>query len=103
MHEAGMVDGILEVVLARAKEAGASRITTIQLEAGPLSGVSEDALRFHWAEHAAGTLAEHATLVVGETEDLIELRLISIDVESDEEASADVGAKPATDEHPVAG
>jgi len=88
MHEAGMVDRILEIVLARAAEAGASRITMIHLEAGPLSGVSDESLRFHWAEHAAGTAAEGANLVVDPTDDLIELRLVSIDVEGDEEESA---------------
>jgi Zn finger protein HypA/HybF involved in hydrogenase expression len=81
MHEAGMVDRILEIVLARAAEAGAARVTQIQLEAGPLSGVADEALRFHWAEHAAGTIAEGAELVVTPTDDLIELRLVSFEVE----------------------
>ncbi len=81
MHEAGMVDRILEIVLARAAEAGATRVTQIQLEAGPLSGVADEALRFHWAEHAAGTIAEGAELVVSPTDDLIELRLVSFEVE----------------------
>ncbi|MFH1474511.1 MAG: hydrogenase/urease maturation nickel metallochaperone HypA [Chloroflexota bacterium] len=81
MHEAGMVDRILEVVLARAAEADARRVTEIHLQAGPLSGVSEEALRFHWAEHAAGTAAEGAELRVSATDDLVELRLLSIDVE----------------------
>jgi hydrogenase nickel incorporation protein HypA/HybF len=81
MHEAGMVDRILEVVLARAAEAGAARVTRISLEAGPLSGVADEALRFHWAEHAAGTIAEDAELVVAPTDDLIELRLVSFEVD----------------------
>lgn len=81
MHEAGMVDRILEVVLARAAEAGAGRVTRISLEAGPLSGVAEEALRFHWAEHAAGTIAEGAELVVAPTDELIELRLVSFEAE----------------------
>ena len=89
MHEAGMVDRILEVVLARAAEAGAPRITAIHLQAGPLSGVSEDSLRFHWAEHAAGTAAEAADLRVTSTDDLIELRLVSIEVEGADEEPAD--------------
>jgi Zn finger protein HypA/HybF involved in hydrogenase expression len=80
MHEAGMVDRILEVVLAKAVEAGAGRVTRIHLEAGPLSGVAEEALRFHWEEHAAGTIAEGADLVVSPTDDLIELRLVSFEV-----------------------
>jgi Zn finger protein HypA/HybF involved in hydrogenase expression len=93
MHEAGMVDRILEIVLAKAAEAGAKRITEISLEAGPLSGVSEEALRFHWAEHAAGTLAEGAELRVSATDDLVELRLISIDVEGG--LDGDGGDEPA--------
>ncbi len=93
MHEAGLVDRILEVVLARAAEAGAPRITAIHLEAGPLSGVSEDALQFHWEEHAAGTAAEAADLRVTSTDDLIELRLMSIEVEGGDPGSAN-GAPP---------
>ena len=81
MHEAGMVDRILEVVVARAAEAGPGRVTRIHLEAGPLSGVADEALRFHWAEHAAGTIAEGADLVVSPTDDLIELRLVSFEMD----------------------
>lgn len=81
MHEAGMVDRILEVVLARATEAGARRVTRINLEAGPLSGVADESLRFHWADHAAGTIAAEAELVVAPTDDLVELRLVSFEVE----------------------
>lgn len=88
MHEAGMVDRILEVVLARAAEVGAGRITEISLEAGPLSGVADEALRFHWAQHAAGTIAEGADLVVTPTDDLIELRLVSFEVEDVTEGPA---------------
>jgi Zn finger protein HypA/HybF involved in hydrogenase expression len=87
MHEAGMVDRILEIVLARAAEAGGGRVTRIRLEAGPLSGVADEALRFHWAEHAAGTTAEGAVLEVAPTDDLIELRLVSF--EMDDGASAE--------------
>jgi Zn finger protein HypA/HybF involved in hydrogenase expression len=90
MHEAGMVDSILTVVLAKAVEAGAARVTRIHLQAGPLSGVAEEALRFHWAEHAAGTIAQGADLVVSPTDELIELRLVSFEVE-------DAAASPADD------
>lgn len=89
MHEAGMVDRILEVVLARATEAGAGQVTRIHLEAGPLSGVAEEALRFHWAEHAAGTIAERADLVVSPTDELIELRLVSFEVDDPAAPPAD--------------
>lgn len=83
MHEAGIADRILDIVVARAAEAGALRVTSIQLEAGALARVSEDALRFHWEQHATGTPAEGAELHVVQTDEPTDLRLISIDVESE--------------------
>jgi Zn finger protein HypA/HybF involved in hydrogenase expression len=78
-----MVDRILQVVLARAAETNGRRITRIDLEAGPLSGVVQDSLRFHWADLAAGTIAADADLVVAPTDDLVELRLVSFEVEDE--------------------
>jgi len=83
VHEAGIADRILDIVVARAAEAGALRIASIHLEAGALARVSEDALRFHWEQHAAGTPAEGAELHVVRTDEATDLRLISIDVEGE--------------------
>lgn len=83
MHEAGIADRILDIVVAQATEAGALRVASVQLEAGALARVSEDALRFHWEQHAAGTPAEGAELHVVQTDELTDLRLISIDVEGE--------------------
>ena len=84
MHEAGIADRILEIVIARASEAGAPRITAIHLQAGALAGISEDSLRFHWEQHAAGTPAEGATLHLAQTDEPTDLRLVSIDVDDGE-------------------
>lgn len=81
MHEAGIVDRILDIVVARAAEDGAQRIVSIHLEAGLLAGVSEEALRFHWQQHAAGTPAEGAEIHFVETDEPTDLRLVSIEVE----------------------
>ena len=54
---------------------------SIHLEAGVLAGVSEEALRFHWQQHAAGTPAEGAELHLVETDEPTDLRLVSIEVE----------------------
>jgi Zn finger protein HypA/HybF involved in hydrogenase expression len=81
VHEAGIADRILDIVISRAEEAGAPRITAIYLQAGALAGVSEDALRFHWEQHAAGTPAEGAALHFTEVDEPTDLRLVSIDVE----------------------
>ena len=81
MHEAGLADRILDIVVAQASQAGARRIVAINLEAGVLAGVSEEALRFHWEQHAAGTPAEGAELHLVLTEEPTDLRLVSIDVD----------------------
>ncbi|MCU0293737.1 MAG: hydrogenase maturation nickel metallochaperone HypA [Thermoanaerobaculaceae bacterium] len=88
MHEAGIADRILDIVVARAGEAGARRITAIHLEAGVLAGVSEEALRFHWEQHATGTPAEGAVLHLVETDEPTDLRLVAIDVEGGVEGVA---------------
>lgn len=98
MHEAGIADRILDIVVARAREAGAPRITAIHLEAGALAGVSEDSLRFHWEQHAAGTPAEGAVLHFTEVDTPTDLRIVSIDVADDDEAAGGTepgGTEPA--------
>jgi len=72
VHEAGIADRILDMVIARATEAGV------------LAGVSEEELRFHWEQHAAGTPAEGATLHLAQTDEPTDLRLASIDVDDGE-------------------
>ena len=93
MHEAGIADRILDIVIARAMEAGAPRITAIHVEAGALAAVSEDSLRFHWEQHAAGTPAEGAILVFTEVDEPTDLRLVSIDVEGAAGNDGDVDAQ----------
>jgi hydrogenase nickel incorporation protein HypA/HybF len=88
VHEAGLADRILDVVVAQARQAGARRVVAVNLEAGILAGVSEEALRFHWEQHAAGTPAEGAELNLTLTDEPTDLRLVSIDVE-------DGGGEPA--------
>jgi len=99
MHEAGIADRILDIVIARALEAGAPRITAIHVEAGALAAVSEDSLRFHWEQHAAGTPAEGAVLHFTEVDEPTDLRLVSIDVEgaADDEADADADVDDDSD------
>ena len=93
MHEAGIVDRILDLAVDRARQAGATRVTAVHLEAGELAGVSEEALRFHWEQHAAGTPAEGAALHLVLLDAPVELRLVAIDVEHADDASE--GTAPA--------
>ena len=54
----------LNVALESARQAGASRVHTIRLRIGALSGVVPDALEFAFEVLAPGTLAEGAKLAV---------------------------------------
>ena len=93
MHEAGIADRILDIVVARAAEDGAGRITAIHLEAGVLAGVSEEALRFHWEQHAVDTPAEGAVLHLVQPDEPTDIRLVAIDVEG-VAGAADEAAPP---------
>jgi hypothetical protein len=103
VHEAGIADRILDVVMERALAAGAPRITAIWLEAGVLAGVSEDSLRFHWEQHAAGTPAEGAILHLAQTEEMTDLRLVAIDVEDASGVDGEATGGRATDGGATAG
>lgn len=48
MHELGIVSGILEVVSAAARDAGASRVVAVSLRIGDLREVVPDSLDFAW-------------------------------------------------------
>ena len=55
---------LLEQVGAIAGERDATRVTRIELDIGPLSGVEADLLRNAYPIAAAGTLAEDAELLI---------------------------------------
>ena len=44
MHEAGVTERILEIVLEHAKEAHATRVTDVYLEVGEESGIDTDSV-----------------------------------------------------------
>ena len=58
---------LLEQVDAIAAERQASRVTRIELDIGPLSGVEPELLRNAYPIAVAGTLAETAELVINDT------------------------------------
>lgn len=68
MHEMSLAINIVELVSAKAQEAGGQKITSVELEAGKLSGVMAEALAFCFEAAARNTPAEGARLVVHEVE-----------------------------------
>ncbi len=81
MHEAGIAERMLEAALEAAANAGATRLTAVEVEAGPGGSMSEEALRFHWAQATSGTAAERAALRIIPVDEPAALRLVAIDVD----------------------
>jgi hydrogenase nickel incorporation protein HypA/HybF len=81
MHEAGIAERILEIVVEHASSADAERVTDVHLEIGDAAGIDADALALHWPLLSAGTAAEGAELHVASSPDPFAFRLTSIEVE----------------------
>ena len=81
MHELGIAERLLEVVLERATEAGASRITDVHLEIGEGSDVAPEALALYWPEVSRATPAEGARLDFADSTDPLAFRVVAIDVD----------------------
>jgi hydrogenase nickel incorporation protein HypA/HybF len=64
MHEASIVEAVLERAAQETRKAGATRIERIRLRVGILSGVVPDALRFAFDALRQGTPAADATLEI---------------------------------------
>jgi hydrogenase nickel incorporation protein HypA/HybF len=66
MHELGIAEELLRVVLPQAQAHGAKRVTRVGLRVGVLRAVVADNLAFLFAHVAKGTIAEGATLAIDE-------------------------------------
>jgi Zn finger protein HypA/HybF involved in hydrogenase expression len=81
MHELGITRRLLDVVLARAAEAGATRITAVHLEIGEESDVAPESLDFYWADVARATPAEGARLLFATAADPFSCRVTAVDAD----------------------
>jgi len=70
MHEMSLAVNIVELVSEKAQGAGGGKITSIELEAGKLSGVMVEALHFCFEAASHNTPAEGARLEVREIDGL---------------------------------
>jgi hydrogenase nickel incorporation protein HypA/HybF len=62
MHELAVTEGIVNIVLDKAKEARANKITDISLVVGELSGFVPDCIEFYFDVLSKDTIAQGAVL-----------------------------------------
>lgn len=67
MHEFGIAEQVIEMAVAKAREAGASTVHTLTLRIGPMSGVVSEALSFAFEALSDGTPAQGSKLVIEQT------------------------------------
>ena len=81
MHELGLTRRLLEVVLARAAQAGATRVSAVHLEIGEESDVAPESLDFYWTDVARATPAEGAQLLFVASADPFACRVTAVDAD----------------------
>jgi len=64
MHEMSLCEGILQILEEQAKSAHYSKVKTVWLEIGVLSGIEIRAIEFSYEVVCRGTLAEGSTLEI---------------------------------------
>ena len=62
MHEASITESLLSLALEKATEAKATKITSINLVVGELSGAVPDCIQFYFDAISRDTIAKGATL-----------------------------------------
>lgn len=62
MHEFGVTEEMLRLVLKEASAAGACRVMKVQVALGDFSTVVEESVRFYWEFMSRDTIAEGALL-----------------------------------------
>ncbi len=62
MHELPVAESILKIALEHAKQAGARKISALNLVIGELSSIVDDSVQFYWDVVAKDTIAEGAVL-----------------------------------------
>ena len=62
MHELPITEGLLNLALKHANQAGAKRINQLNLVIGQLASVVDDSIQFYWDIISKDTIAEGAKL-----------------------------------------
>ncbi len=82
MHETGIVRDLVRRVETAAKDAGATRVSGVEIRLGALSQFSPTHFREHFDEEARGTLAEGAALRIHSSDDIADPHAQDVMMES---------------------
>jgi hydrogenase nickel incorporation protein HypA/HybF len=64
MHESSVTEALLKLVLEKAAELGARRVTRVSLVVGDLTGYVGDSIQFYFDRYSKGTVAAGAIIDV---------------------------------------
>ncbi|MEA2022103.1 MAG: hydrogenase maturation nickel metallochaperone HypA [Candidatus Caldatribacteriota bacterium] len=64
MHETSIAKNLLEIILNKARECKATRITKITLKLGEFAGINQDSLKFAFKNITRETIAKGAILEI---------------------------------------
>jgi Zn finger protein HypA/HybF involved in hydrogenase expression len=81
MHELGVTRRLLEIVLARAADAGATKVNSVHIEIGEESDVARESLDLYWADLCRATPAEGARLFYTTAVDPYSCRVTAVDAD----------------------
>lgn len=62
MHELSITESILEIAARHGKQAGASKVTKIEIVMGRLSSIVDDSVQFYWDVISKDTICQGAQL-----------------------------------------
>jgi len=62
MHELAVTKSLLKLTLDHAEQAGAKKVTRLNLVIGQMSSIVDETVQFYWDSMAQGTIAASATL-----------------------------------------
>lgn len=82
MHEISLLRSLLNRIEEIRAANGGGRVKVVRLKVGPLAHIEPDHLREHFRETVQNTSLENTRLEIEETEELHELTLESVDIES---------------------
>lgn len=82
MHEQSLMRALVQQVAALARQHGAQRVSKVVVRTGVLGHGSAAHLEDHFRRAARGTVLADAILQVESTEDLIDLALAEVELET---------------------